>query len=175
MEHLWRHRPHARAIGSGGDWGKLESVCILCEQLLFYLSLQSFCSIARFSHVSREAGNLHFAAKCSKFLITRLWPKQTIFVVCACLCILCSAKEKHWMTSTTTSPEAFPAWLLCILHAFTPLLLLICTELQATLVLVQLAFFQCAHVSAFVPVPLPNPKSGKPLLLVPSYQRSYQL
>lgn len=70
------------------------------------------------------------------------------------------------MTSIMIS-EAFLACLLCILPAFT-LLLLICTELQVTLVLVQVAFPQCAHVSAVVPVSLPDPKFGRSLLLVTS-------
>lgn len=34
--------PRESAVGKGGDCGKLECVCIVCQQLLFHLRLQ-FC------------------------------------------------------------------------------------------------------------------------------------
>lgn len=44
------------------------------------------------------------------------------------------------MTSVMTSPEAFPAWPLCISPALLPVLVLTCTEFQAALMLVPPAF-----------------------------------
>lgn len=111
-----------RAVGSGGDCDQLESVCVLCEQLLFHPSLQSVvlqeygCSIVRFSHVARGAVNLHFDAKSPKFYIVSPCGLNR-----ACLCILCSAKGNHQMTSVMPS-DAFPAGPLCVLPALPPIL-----------------------------------------------------
>lgn len=123
-----------RAAGSCWNRGKLESVCILCEQLLFYPRLQSFCR--NMDAVSPSF--LTFPEKLGFCILMQNLPSFQWSPNCgpysACLCVLCCAEGKHWKTS-----EAFPAWPLCVSPALPPVLRLMCPELQATSALVQLA------------------------------------
>lgn len=104
-----------RAAGSCWDRGKLEGVCIPCEQLLFYPRLHSFCR--NMDAVSPSF--LKLPEKLGFCILMQNLPSFQQSPNCgppsACLRVLCSAEGTCWKTS-----EAFPAWPLCISPARSP-------------------------------------------------------
>lgn len=116
-----------RAVGNGGDYGRLESVCVFCEQLLFHPRLQSFCRTMD----AVLLGFLMFPEKLQICILMQNLPRFKLslncglnrpYVVCA-FCPFCALPKKtpddQYNDFSCNFPSLAPVYLAC-LHSSPP-------------------------------------------------------